>query len=197
MKIIFITSAGSRREGSIMNLENQQTHFDHEDWLNHLYRYIETARQICNELFRGLKALSQKGLLEAWSEIRSVVSKLTLLDFIVIGLVTLTGIIGGLFFLIGLGLFSYQAILWLQDGIWTEFPLFAIFNLLFENTILHQWMVHPESWLGLQKLFSWFLESVPLSLALMIPGLSIAFFMAGTMVVTMLFRFVQLKNRNG
>ena len=66
-----------------MNMENPQAHFSHEDWLDHLYRYIETARQICNELFRGLKALSQKGLLEAWSEIRSVVSKLTLLDFIV------------------------------------------------------------------------------------------------------------------
>jgi hypothetical protein len=51
--------------------------------------------------------------------------------------------------------------------------------------------------MGLQKLFSWFLESVPLSVALMIPGFAIAFFMAGTMVVTMLFRFVQLKNRNG
>ena len=197
MKIIFITSAGSRREGSIMNMENQQTHFDHEDWLNHLYRHIETARQFGNELVRGLKSISQKGLLEAWSEIRSVVSKLTPQDFIITGLVTLTGIVGGLFFLIGLSLFGYQAILWLQDGVWTEIPLFAVFNFLFENTILHQWMIHPESWMGLQKLFSWFLEAVPLSVALMIPGLAIAFFMAGTMVVTMLFRFVQLKNRNG
>ena len=197
MKIIFITSAGSRREGSIMNMENQQTHFDHEDWLNHLYRYIETARQFGNELFRGLKSISQKCLLQAWSEFRSVVSKLTPQDFIITGLVTLTGIVGGLFFLIGLSLFGYQAILWLQDGVWTEIPLFAVFNFLFENTILHQWMIHPESWMGLQKLFSWFLESVPLSVALMIPGLAIAFFMTGTMVVTMLFRFVQLKNRNG
>ena len=98
--------------------------------------------------------------------------------------------------MIGLGLFGYQAVLWLQDGIWTEFPLFVIFNFFFENTILHQWMVHPESWLGLQKLFSWFLESVPLSLALMIPGLSIALFMAGTIVATMLFRFIQLRNKN-
>ena len=134
-----------------MTMENQQAHFNHEDWLDHLNRYIETARQICNELFRGLKSLSQKGLLEAWSEIRSTASKLTPLDFIVSGLVALTGIIGGLFFLIGLCLFGYQAILWLQDGIWTEFPLFAVFNFLFENTILHQWMAHPESWLGLQK----------------------------------------------
>ncbi len=179
-----------------MTMENQQAHFNHEDWLDHLNRYIETARQICNELFRGLKSLSQKGLLEAWSEIRSTVSKLTPLDFIVSGLVAFTGIIGGLFFLIGLCLFGYQAILWLQDGIWTEFPLFAVFNFLFENTILHQWMAHPESWLGLQKLFSWFLESVPLSLALMIPGLSIALFMAGTIMATMLFRFIQLRKRN-
>ena len=179
-----------------MNMENQQAHFNHEDWLDHLNRYIETARQICNELFRGLKSLSQKGLLEAWSEIRSAVSKLTPQDFIVTGLVALTGIIGGLFFLIGLSLFGYQGILWLQDGIWTEFPLFVVFNFLFENTILHQWMVHPESWLGLQKLFSWLLESVPLSVALMIPGLSIVLFMAGTMVMTMLFRFYQLRKRH-
>ena len=94
-----------------MTMENQQAHFNHEDWLDHLNRYIETARQICNELFRGLKSLSQKGLLEAWSEIRSTASKLTPLDFIVSGLVALTGIIGGLFFLIGLCLFGYQAIL--------------------------------------------------------------------------------------
>jgi hypothetical protein len=179
-----------------MNMENQQTHFNHEDWLNHLYRYIETARQFGNELFRGLKSLSRKGLLEAWNEIRFVASKLTPQDFIVTGLLTLTGIIGGLFFLIGLSLFGYQAILWLQDGVWTGFPLFAVFDFLFENTAFHQWIVQPESWLGLQKMFSWFLESVPLSLALMIPGLSIALFMAGIMVVITLFRFNQLRNRN-
>ena len=179
-----------------MNMENQQAHFNHEDWLSHLYRYIETARQFGNELFRGLKSLSQKGLLEAWSEIRSVASKLTPQDFIVTGLLALTGTIGGLFFLIGLSLFGYQAILWLQDGVWTGFPLFAVFDFLFENTTFHQWMVQPESWGGLQKLFSWFLESVPLSLALMVPGLSIALFIAGVMVLVILFRFNQLRHRN-
>ena len=179
-----------------MNMENQQAHFNHEDWLSHLYRYIETARQFGNELFRGLKSLSQKGLLEAWSEIRSVASKLTPQDFIVTGLLALTGTIGGLFFLIGLSLFGYQAILWLQDGVWTEFPLFVVFDFLFESTILQQWMTHPESWVGLQKMFSWFLESVPLSIALMVPGLSIALLMAGTLAMALLFRFYQLKNRN-
>ena len=71
-----------------------------------------------------------------------------------------------------------------------------VFNFLFENTFLQQWMTHPESWVGLQKLFSWLLESVPLSLALMVPGFSIALFMAGTLTIALLYRFYQLKNRN-
>jgi hypothetical protein len=57
-------------------------------------------------------------------------------------------------------------------------------------------MVHPESWMGLQKMFSWFLESIPLSMALMIPGISIALFMAGTLVIALTYRFYQLRNRN-
>ncbi|MDE1045380.1 MAG: hypothetical protein OSA05_08910, partial [Nitrospinaceae bacterium] len=111
-------------------------------------------------------------------------------------LISVMGMLGLMIFMAGLGLFSYQAMLWLQNGTWTEFPLFVVFNFLFENTALHQWMVHPESWLGLQKMFSWFLESIPLSMALMIPGISIALFMAGTLVIALTYRFYQLRNRN-
>ena len=179
-----------------MNIENQQTQFNHEDWLTQLYRFIETGRQFFSELFKALKTLSQKGLLEAWNDIRSAVSRLTPQDFIVTALISIMGMFGVMIFMTGLGLFSYQAMLWLQDGTWTEFPLFVVFNFLFENTALHQWMLHPESWLGLQKLFTWFLESIPLSMALMIPGLSIALFMAGTLVVALTYRFYKLRNRN-
>ncbi len=179
-----------------MNMENQQTQFNHEDWIAHLYRFIETARQFCNELFRGLRTLSQKGLLETWKGIRAAVSRLTPQDFIVTSLITIIGVFGVIIFMSGLGLFGYQAILWLQNGIWTEFPLFVVFNFLFENTVLHQWMVHPESWLGLQQVFSWLLKSVPLSVALMIPGFSIALFMTGTLGVAIVYRFYQLRNRN-
>jgi len=179
-----------------MNVENHQTHFNHEDWLAHLNRFIETARQFFNEVFKGLRALSQKGLSEAWKDIRSTVSRLTPQDFIVTASITVTGMFGVMIFMIGFGLFGYQALLWLQDGTWTEFPLFVVFDFLFENTALHQWMLHPESWVGLQKMFSWLLESIPLSIALMVPGFSIALFMAGTLVVALAYRFYQLRNRN-
>jgi hypothetical protein len=191
-----MTSSDSREGGSIMNMENQQAHFNHEDWLAHLYRYIETARQLCKELLRGVTSLSQKGLRQAWSEIRLAASRLTAQDFIITGLVACAGVLGILVFAVGLSLFGYQALLWLQDGIWTEFPLFVVFNFLFESTALQQWMMQPESWVGLQKMLSWFLESIPLSLALMIPGFSIALFMAGTLGVALLYRFSQLRNRN-
>ena len=121
-----------------MNMENQQAQFNHEDWLAYLNRYMDTARQFFNEVFKGLKTLSQKGLLEAWKDIRSAVSRLTPQDFIVTALITITGMFDVMIFMTGLSLFGYQVILWLQDGIWTEFPLVVVFNFLFENTVLHQ-----------------------------------------------------------
>ncbi|MBT3923349.1 MAG: hypothetical protein HOF21_12325 [Nitrospina sp.] len=179
-----------------MNMENHQTKFNHEDWLEQISQFIDTSRQFCNELLRGLKTLSKKSLLEAWKDIRSAISRLTPQDFIVTGLLTFTGMFGVMIFMVGFSLFGYQAILWLQDGVWTEFPLFVVFDFLFENTVLQAWMTHPESWVGLQKMFSWFLESVPLSIALMVPGISIALLMAGTLAMALLFRFYQLKNRH-
>ena len=190
-----ITSPEPSKGENIMNMENQGTQFNHEEWLARLYRFMETARQFCNELFRGLRALSKKGLLEVWKDTRSAVSRLTPQDFIITALLSVTGAFGLIIFVTGLSLFGYQTILWLQDGTWTEFPLFMVFNFLFENTALHQWMTHPESWLGLQKLFSWFLESVPLSMALMVPGFSITLFMAGILTVAIAYRFYQLKKQ--
>jgi hypothetical protein len=179
-----------------MNIDKQQTLFNHEDWIAQLYRFIDTGRQFINELLKGLKTLSQEGLLEAWKDICAAVSQLTPKDFIVTALISVMGMFGLMIFMFGLGLFSYQAMLWLQNGTWTEFPLFVVFNFLFENTALHQWMVHPESWLGLQKMCLWFLQSIPISMALMIPGISIAMFMAGTLFIALTYRFYQLKNRN-
>ncbi len=179
-----------------MNIENRQAQFNHEEWIENLYKFLEMARQFFKEVLRGIKALSQKGLAEAWKDIRSAISKLTPKDFIVPGILTMIGLGGFFIFMVGLSLLTYQSILWLQNGFWTEFPLFVVFNFLFENTAFHLWVVQPESWMGLQKLFSWFLENIPLSIALMVPGLSLVLFMAGTLMVVLLYRFFQLKNRN-
>ena len=104
------------------------------------------------------------------------------------------GLLGLIILLAGIGLLGYQSLLWLQTGVWTGYPLLTIFNFLFENTILHQWIINPESWIGMQKLFLWVLESVPASLALIIPGLSIAISASGIFFIALTFRFYQLKN---
>ena len=36
-----------------MNRESNQTRFNHETWIGHLYTFMDTARQFLNELFNG------------------------------------------------------------------------------------------------------------------------------------------------
>ena len=179
-----------------MTIESNQTRFNHENWIGQLYKFMDTASQFLNEIFNGLTVLLKKRLLQIWNDIRFVFKQLTPQDFIITALITTIGMFGVIIFMTGLGLFAYQTILWLQEGIWTEFPLFVVFNFIFDNTAFQQWMLQPESWFGLQKLFSWFLEIIPLSAALMIPGISLALFMATTLLITFTYRFYQLRNRN-
>ena len=179
-----------------MTIESNQTRFNHQTWIRQLYTFMDTASQFFNELFNGLSILLKKGLLQIWNDISFVFKQLTPQDFIITALITTIGVFGIIIFMTGLGLFIYQAILWLQEGIWTEFSLFVGFNFIFDDTALQEWMLHPESWFGLQKLFSWFLETIPLSAALVIPGISLAVFMATTFLIAFTYRFYQLKNRN-
>ena len=140
-----------------------------------------------------LKILFQKGKNEAWKEIRYSGSKLQKIDFVCAGILLSIGLFGGLSLLIGLGVLAYQCLLWLQNGVWTEYDLFSVFNYVFENTEVHQWMINPESWVGMQKLLIWFMETIPLSLALMVPGFSIAISAIGIFFVALVFRYYQLK----
>ncbi len=177
-----------------MNTENsQQPRFNPEEWMSRLFQFMETAQHFTIEFFQALKALLQKGLLETWKEIRSAISKLSPIDFFFAGTMLSIAVLGGIILLAGIGLLSYQSFLWLQNGVWTEYPMLVVFDFLFENTAIHQWMSHPESWVGMQKLFLWTLESIPVSLALMVPGFSIAFTAAGIFAAALIFRFYQLK----
>ena len=177
-----------------MNMENhQQSQFNHEEWINRLFRFIETARQFSIAFAQAFKTLFQKGLTEAWKEISAATKKLSLADFIVAGTLLSVAAFGGLILLAGIGLLSYQSLLWLQNGVWTEYPMLTIFNFLFKNTPLHQWMVNPESWIGMQKLLLWVLESTPVSLALMVPGFSISLIASGILIVALVFRFYQYR----
>jgi hypothetical protein len=177
-----------------MNIENhQQSQFNHEEWINRLFQFIEIARQFFVAFAQTFKVLFQKGLSECWKEIKTTTKKLSLVDFIFTGTLASIAVFGSMILLAGIGLLSYQSILWLQSGVWTEYPLLSVFTFLFKNTALHQWIISPESWVGLQKLFLWVLESIPVSIALMVPGFSITIMACGVLIMALIFRFFQFQ----
>jgi hypothetical protein len=177
-----------------MNMENhQQSQFNHEEWINRLFQFIETARQFSVAFAQTFKVIFQKTLSEGWKEIKTATKKLSLSDFIFTGTLASIAVFGSMILLAGIALLSYQSLLWLQSGVWTEYPLLSVFTFIFENTALHQWVINPESWVGMQKLILWVLESIPVSLALMVPGFSITIIAGGFLIMTFFFRFYQFK----
>ena len=178
-----------------MNFErDQQSQFNYDEWISRLLQNIATAQNFLTGFIQAAKLLFKKGLIVVWKEIRTTASKLSAADLFLASMNITVGLLGVIILFAGIGLLGYQSLLWLQTGVWTGYPLLAIFNFLFENTILHQWIINPESWIGMQKLFLWVLESVPASLALIIPGLSIAISASGIFFIALTFRFYQLKN---
>ena len=121
------------------------------------------------------------------------IKRLTAWDFVCGGLSMLVMTAGGLLLLFGFSLIGYQTFLWLKDGVWTEFPILMVFNFIFENTWLQGWLTQPESWYGLQKVVLWTLESMPLSLALIIPGLVTVLVSGGVISTALVIRFYQFK----
>ena len=171
---------------------NQQSQFNYEEWITQLLQYIATAQHFFTGFIQAAKVLFKKGLILICEEIRTTASKLSALDLFFAGINIMVVLFGIMILLGGISLLGYQALLWLQTGIWTEYPLLAIFNFLFENTFLQQWIISPESWIGMQKLFLWFLESIPVWLALIVPGLSIAILASVIFLIALTLRFYQL-----
>ena len=172
---------------------SQQPRFSHEDWIDQLSQFWVTFKQFLTEFFKVLKILFQKGKNKAWKEVCASGSKLQKKDFVCAGILFSIGLFGDLILLIGLGVLAFQCFLWLKNGVWTEYDLFSVFNYVFENTEVHQWMINPESWFGMQKLLVWFLEAIPVSLALMVPGFSIAISAIGIFFAALVFRYYQIK----
>ncbi len=173
--------------------QEKQNSFDYKQWMHMGSETIKTFNEFAAELFQGVKFLFIKFTKEAYQQIRFFFSRLTLWDYLCGGISATVGFIATLVFCSGLGLIAYQVFLWLKDGVWSEYPIFVLFNFLFESTALHQWMSHPESWFGLQKLLTWVLENTPLSLALIVPGLTVAFLVGGVMGTAILIRYYQFK----
>jgi hypothetical protein len=154
----------------------------------------EKARIFLFEVWETFRILLDKGVTKAIREVKFFISKTTFVDYIGGGLSALIGSFGTLILAAGLGLIGYQIGLWFIEGVWTEFPLFIVFNFLFENTALHSWIANPESMYGLQVVVSWILENTPLSVALIVPGFILGASMAGVMVLAVMIRYYQFKN---
>ena len=178
-----------------MNFESdQQSQFNYEEWISPILQYIAATQHFFTVFIQAAKVLLKKGLIVVWKEIRDTASKLSAIDLFFAGMNITAGLFGVIILLAGISLLGYQTLLWLQTGVWTEYFLLEIFNFLFENTILQQWIISPESWIGMQKLFLWFLESTPVSLALIVPGLSIVISALVIFLMALTLRFYQLKN---
>jgi hypothetical protein len=73
-------------------------------------------------------------------------------------------------------LFAYQIFLWLLEGVWTEYDLLKLAK-SFSITDSLPWLMQPKSWLGVHKVFLYFLE-FPLSLGLIVGGVIWIIFIA-------------------
>ncbi|GJL80275.1 MAG: hypothetical protein NPINA01_32640 [Nitrospinaceae bacterium] len=167
--------------------------FDHSQWLKTIADSWDNAQAFFGEVWETCKVLFKKALKQGIKEVKFFLSRSTPFDFICGGLNALFGFLAALIFLSGFGLLGYQTLLWLIDGVWTEYPLAIVFNALFENTALHSWVSNPESWYGLQKVVAWTLENIPLSAALIVPGFILASILSGIMAGAIAIRYYQFK----
>ena len=167
---------------------------DHEYWLENMDDTQKKARVVLFEIWETFRILLDKGVTQSVREIKFFFSKTTLVDYIGGGVSALIGFLSTLILITGFSLIGYQIGLWLIEGVWTEFPLFIVFNFLFENTALHNWIANPESMYGLQVVVSWVLENTPLSAALIVPGLVLGTVIAGITVLAVMVRYYQFKS---
>ena len=57
-------------------------------------------------------------------------------------------------FLLAAGIWTYQAFVWLQTGLWPDYPLYLLVFWLFGNHLSHTWLLEPRSWLGAHKIIT-------------------------------------------
>jgi len=171
-----------------------QQNADHEQWLKTMAETQEKAQNTIFEIWETFRILLDKAVTWTIKEVKFFFSKTTLVDYVGGGLSAFIGLFSILILAIGFFLVGYQIGLWLLNGVWTEFPLFIVFNFLFENTALHSWIANPESMFGLQLVVTWILENIPLSAALIVPGFIFSLTMAGVVVFAVVVRYNQFKN---
>lgn len=177
-----------------MNQENlRKQGLDHRLWLKIISEVFKNAETFRTEVWEAYRILFNKMVTRGIKEIKFFISKSTPMDFICGGFNAFLGFCATMICFSGFCLIGYQIILWLIEGVWTEFPLVVVFNYLFANTAIYSWSADPESWFGLQKVVSWGLKNIPLSAALIVPGFVLSSIMAGIMTGAIMIRYYQFK----
>ena len=119
-----------------MNFESDQKYqFNYEKWISQFLQFIATAQHFFTGFIQAAKVVLKKGQIVVWKEIRTTVSKLSTVDFFFAGINIMAGLFGVMMLLVRMGLLGYQTLLWLQTGVWTEYPLLPTINFLYQNTI--------------------------------------------------------------
>ena len=162
--------------------------------------FSEKARLFCLELLTAGQYFLQKGVRQSLArvkeELRYLFKKFTVFDFVCWNLNLAGLLVSSLVFFAGIGIVSYQAFVWLKDGVWNAMPLMAVFDFLFANTALQEWVQNPASWQGLHQVIEWNLTNVPLSLVLIVEGAVLSAGLLAIMALAILIRRFQFKHRD-
>lgn len=173
--------------------KNAQEEFNPAQKIEEFSHYLNKVRVFSQDSFATLSLLVKQGCLKFWEETKYLFSKLTPMDYFFGGISFAVLFGASIIFLMGFALIGYQVLLWLKNGIWTEFPIMVIFDYVFQGTALHNWLQNPGSWFGLHQVFEWMLENIPLSLTLIVDGAMGIFVMLGIITAAILIRRFQFK----
>ncbi len=173
--------------------KNSQEDFIHAQKIEVFFIYLEKARVFFQESFVTLNLLLKQSCMKLWEETKYLFSKLTPMDYFFGGISFAVLFGASIIFLLGFALIGYQTLLWLKNGMWTEFPILVIFDYVFQGTALHDWLQNPGSWFGLHQVIEWMLENIPLSLTLIVDGALGGFAMLGIIAAAIFIRRFQFK----
>ena len=166
---------------------------DHFSWMQWINVGIGNAIAFYEEVKTNLLKITNQLFSKVRKEFFFFISKLTSIDIFFGSITFCIMSLVSLFLASGLGLIGYQLFLWIKNGTWSEFATIEVFNFLFENTLVAQWISKPESWFGLQKIIEWLLKNTPLSVALIVPSIIILVGMICLTFVALTFRYYQFK----
>lgn len=82
-------------------------------------------------------------------------------------------IVGGLVAIAGVGILGMQIYTVFKSGSWPSMSLLTTLTGIFP------WLDNPQSWIGLHRIIHWFLDMMPLSLAVFLLGILVAGFGSG------------------